>query len=259
MAQAEVVMPSTYVVLPTYNERENLRDLASALFSLEVPGLKLLVIDDASPDGTGEIADQLATENPARVEVIHREGKLGLGTAYCLGFATALQRGADSVIQMDADFSHPAAVIPDMLQTLGSSDVAIGSRYVQGGGLDPAWPICRKILSWGANQYIRRILGLQISDITTGFVAYRSSALAAIDVNRIGSSGFIFQAEVKSALHQAKLRMTEVPFIFMNRRAGKSKIGPAIMFEALWKVWQIRLRQFMASKKPARATVHAHR
>jgi dolichol-phosphate mannosyltransferase len=244
-------MTTCYVVVPTYNEYENLRRLADELLDLPVENLRLLVVDDSSPDGTGELAETLTLECPGRVEVLHRPGKQGLGTAYCDGFAKALESGADFIVEMDADFSHPTALVPAMVSALADRDVVVGSRYTRGGGLDPKWPLHRKTLSRAANKYIRFVLGLPIADITTGFAAYRRSALMQLDFASMGSSGFLFQAEIKLNLHRLGLRIQEVPFVFMNRRAGKSKIGPGIMLEALWKVWLLRFSKTHAVRPTA--------
>ena len=244
---------TSYVVLPTYNEGDNLRQLSEVLLSLDVPDLRVLVIDDASPDGTGDLADALASEHPGRVEVIHRAGKQGLGSAYRLGFATALERGADFIIQMDADLSHPPSLIPQMLDALKQCDVVVGSRYTKGGGLDPKWPLRRKLLSWAANSYIRLVLGLPVSDVTTGFCGYTRKSLQEVDLQSIRCTGFVFLAELKYACHRLDLQMEELPFVFNNRLLGESKMSLAIVIEALWKVWMLRLtprRARLASNSP---------
>ncbi len=239
-------MTTSYVVLPTYNERDNLQRLIEVLLGFDVPGLKILVIDDASPDGTGDVADALAVEHTGYVEVIHRAGKLGLGTAYCDGFTAALERGADFVVQMDADLSHPPSLVPEMLAALTRCDVVAGSRYTQGGGLDPSWPLRRRLLSRAANAYLRTVLGIPVSDVTTGFCAYSRSALLNIDFRAMRCKGFVFLAELKYACHRLGFRTEEIPFVFNNRLLGESKLNRAIVFEALWKVWMLRL----TSSKP---------
>ena len=244
-------MTTCYVVVPTYNEYDNLRRLVEHLLSLDIEDLKVIVVDDASPDGTGQLADTLAREHAGRVDVLHRAGKQGLGTAYCEGFTLALERGAGHIVQMDADLSHPPGLIPTMISALETCDVVVGSRYTRGGGLDSDWPLYRKLMSWAANNYFRRVLGLPIADITTGFVAFRSSALAQLELTKVGSSGFFFLAEVKLTCHRLGFRIREVPFIFMNRTAGKSKIGLGIMLEAMWKVWWLRFSRTHAVRPTA--------
>ncbi len=233
---------TTYVVLPTYNERENLRPLAEALLALPVPGLRLLVVDDASPDGTGQLAEELASQHPGRVEVLHRAGKRGLGTAYAQGFALALERGADYVVQMDADFSHPPEVVPALLAALAEHDVAIGSRYTRGGGTDPRWTWRRKLISRSANLYARLVLGLPLADVTGGFKAFRRQVLEAINLESLHATGFGFQVEVNYRCHRLGFRLAEVPFVFQERRWGRSKIGLGMVLEALWKLWYLKLR-----------------
>jgi dolichol-phosphate mannosyltransferase len=233
---------TTYVVLPTYNERGNLRPLVEALLGLAVPGLRVLVVDDASPDGTGQLAEELAAEHAGRMEVLHRSGKHGLGTAYCRGFALALERGADCVVQMDADFSHPPEVVPALLATLSDHDVAIGSRYTRGGGTDPRWTRRRRLISRSANLYARLVMGLPIADVTGGFKAYRRHVLEAVDLKSLQTTGFGFQVEVNYRCHRLGFRMSEVPFVFQERRWGRSKIGLGMVIEAGWKVWYLRLR-----------------
>jgi len=230
-----------YVVLPTYNERENLTPLVERLLSLPVPGLRVLVVDDASPDGTGELAEELARRYPGRVEVIHRPGKQGLGTAYCQGFALALQRGADCVVQMDADFSHPPELVPRLLAALEEHDVAVASRYAPGGGLDPRWPWRRRLISRLANLYARLVLGLPLADVTGGFKAFRREALERAGLTTARTAGFGFQAEMNYRCHRAGLRLVEVPFVFQERRWGRSKIGLGMAVEGVWTLLCLRL------------------
>lgn len=231
-----------YVVVPTYNERGNLRPLMQALLGLDVPGLRVLVVDDASPDGTGELADELAAQYPGRVEVLHRPGKAGLGAAYRHGFAVALERGAGAIVQMDADFSHPPELVLALLAALRDAEVAIGSRYTRGGGTDPRWSRRRQLISRLGNLYARLVLGLPTADVTGGFKAIRREGLAAIPLDNLYSAGFGFQIEVNFLCHRLGFRTVEVPFVFRERRWGRSKIGPGIILEALWKLWYLRWR-----------------
>jgi dolichol-phosphate mannosyltransferase len=234
---------TVYVVVPTYNEADNLAALAEHLLALEVPGLKLLVVDDASPDGTGDIADELARAHPGQIEVMHRTGKLGLGTAYVAGFRHALAAGADYVVQMDADFSHSPAYVPRLLEEARRYDVVVGSRYVAGGSTDKRWSVWRYLLSWWANQcYSRLILGLNVRDATAGFKCFRRQVLEAIDLNGVGSSGYIFQVEMAYLCERLGFRVLEVPIHFEDRRIGKSKMSIPVKLEAAWRVWQIKWR-----------------
>lgn len=225
------------VVIPTYNEAENLPRLAAALFALPVSDLHLLVVDDNSPDGTGQIAEDLAQQYPGRVNVLHRQGKLGLGTAYISGFKLALSQGADAVCQMDADFSHPVEKIPELLKTLETCDVALGSRYIPGGGLDHNWPMWRKALSTFGNVYARLILRTPIRDMTGGFRLWRRGALLAMPLERVRSNGYAFQVEMAYIAHKLGFHFTEVPFYFADRHWGESKMSLHIQREAAVRVW----------------------
>lgn len=233
----------TTVVIPTYNEAENLPALVQALLSLPVGDLRVLVVDDASPDGTGELAEALSRQEPQRVQVLHRPAKLGLGTAYIAGFRQALADGADVIVQMDADFSHSPEDIPRLLEALADCDVAVGSRYVAGGRLDERWSWWRFLLSWWANSvYARFILGLKVRDATAGFKAWRRSALEAIDLEAIRSNGYVFQVEMAYVAQRLGLRVREIPIYFEDRRIGRSKMSVPIKLEAAWRVWDIRRR-----------------
>src|SRR5579862_6141847 len=191
----ESCMSNVLVVVPTYNEAENLPRLAKEIFALPVEGIELLVVDDNSPDGTGKIADELA--NGGRVHVIHRTGKLGLGTAYVMGFQWAIDHGANIIIQMDADFSHSPSYIPQMVEKLKDCDAVIGSRYTKGGKLDERWSVGRRLLSWWANSvWVRGILHTPVKDNTGGFRAWRRTTLVGLDLDRIRSNGYIFQVEI---------------------------------------------------------------
>ncbi len=185
----------TTIVIPTYNEAENLPKIVEAVFALPVD-IDILVVDDNSPDGTGEIAEKLKTETNGKVQVMHRKGKLGLGSAYIQGFHQAIRNGADFIGQMDADFSHPIEKLPEMLQTLNSCDFVLGSRYVKGGSLDEKWPAWRKGLSGFGNFYARTILGMKIRDVTGGYRLWRKETLNAMPLERVRSNGYIFQVEM---------------------------------------------------------------
>ncbi len=228
------------VVIPTYNEAENLPKLVSALFELPFENLRLLVVDDHSPDGTGQIADELAAARPERIAVIHRAGKLGLGSAYVTGFRRALADGAEAVAQMDADFSHPPEKLVELHQALQSCDVALGSRYVPGGSLDRQWPLWRKGLSAWGNFYARTILGLKVRDVTGGFRLWRREALSGMPLERIKSNGYSFQVEMLYLAHLLGCCFIEVPIYFADRRWGQSKMSFRIQREAAIRVWQLR-------------------
>lgn len=223
------------VVIPTYNEAENLPELVSALFELPLE-LKILIVDDNSPDGTGVVADELARRD-SRVRVLHREGKLGLRSAYLNAFRLILDEGADAVLQMDADFSHDPAKIPEMVRKLESFDMVLGSRYVTGGSVDERWPLWRKGLSAFGNFYARTILGLPPSDVTTGFRLWRAETLSGMPFDRILSSGYVFLVEMAYLTHCLEYRIGEVPIYFAERRSGKSKMSFKIQAEAALRVW----------------------
>ncbi len=227
---------SLTVVIPTYNEAENLPKLVSALFDLGLD-LKVLVVDDNSPDGTGQAADQLALEHRGRVAVIHRPGKLGLGSAYIQGFRHALEAGAQVVAQMDADFSHPPQILPMLVNALEHCDVALGSRYIPGGSVDLEWPAWRKGLSAFGNLYARLILHLPVRDATGGFRAWRCEALSGMPLQRIKSNGYAFQVEMTYVAHRLGYSFQEIPFYFADRQWGHSKMSFRIQREAAVRVW----------------------
>lgn len=241
------------VVIPTYNEAENLPRMTQVLFDLPVEDLRLLVIDDGSPDGTGEIADRLAAEHPEKFQVIHREGKLGLGTAYLTGFRWALDHGAGVIIQMDADFSHDPEVIPELISALEKSDVAIGSRYVEGGALDERWPFWRQGLSAFGNIYARTILGMAVKDLTGGYRAWSRETLSAIPLDRVKSEGYAFQVEMIYLAHLLGFEIQEVPIYFSERVEGESKMSLTIQAEAALRVWSI-LFEYADLRRKARAS-----
>jgi dolichol-phosphate mannosyltransferase len=242
-------MPQITVVIPTYNEADNLKAITEAVFALEIPDLNLLIVDDASPDGTGDIADVLAQQYPGRFQVIHRAGKGGLGTAYVAGFRQALRQGAEFIIQMDADFSHSPHYLPEFLRLGQEYEVVVGSRYIRGGQLDVRWEWGRWFLSWWANAiWTRLILGLKTKDSTAGFKCWQSSALEQIDLDTIRSNGYVFQVEMCYASERLGLRIKEVPIYFEDRRIGQSKMSIPIKLEAAWRVVEIRTRYSLARK-----------
>lgn len=239
------------VVVPTYNEAENISKLVAALFSLQIPNLEVLVVDDLSPDGTGQIVDRLMPSYTGRLHVRHRSGPRGLGLAYLDGFKWALARGADAVVQMDADFSHSPTYLPRFLSLLQEYEVVVGSRYVVGGQLDRDWEAGRVILSAWANLYARGILRMKTLDVTAGFKCWRRSALEAIDLGRVGSNGYVFQVEMAYLCERLGLRVLEVPIYFEDRRIGKSKMSIPVKIEAAWRVWQVWLRHRRTRPLPA--------
>lgn len=233
----------TTVVIPTFNEAENLRALTTALLKLPISDLDILVVDDESPDGTGELADALSREFAPRVKVLHRPAKSGLGTAYLQGFTLAMQNGADYIVQMDADFSHSPDYLPQFVNAIDKVDVVVGSRYVRGGRLDERWSFGRYLLSWWANSvYVRLILGLRVNDATAGFKLWRRSALEKIDLSRVRANGYVFQVEMAYLSEQNGLRILEYPIYFEDRRIGHSKMDMRVKWEAASRVWEIRSR-----------------
>lgn len=230
------------IVIPTYNESENLPILVTELSALGIDGLGFVIVDDGSPDGTGEVADRLATEFDGVFEVIHRERKQGLGRSYIAGFKKALELGAEQIVQMDADLSHPPAEILPMLKALDDADVVTGSRYAPGGGVDPTWNFLRRQISHWGGVGIRFVLGLKVKDSTSGFKAFRRSALETIGIDRLTLSGYGFQAEVTYRAQKAGLKIVEHPFTFMDRTAGKSKMSAGIAIEAIYRLILIRIR-----------------
>ncbi|MFF3067799.1 polyprenol monophosphomannose synthase [Kitasatospora sp. NPDC057904] len=235
--------PKVVVVVPTYNERENLPVLAGLLAQLPVPNLHLLVVDDNSPDGTGELADKLAAGADGRIGVLHRTEKDGLGRAYLAGMARALDEGADVVVQMDADLSHPATAIPEMVRTLltGDTAVVLGSRYVPGGSTASEWPWHRKALSAWANFYVNTILGLGVRDATAGFKAWRADTLRAIDLPTVQSNGYSFQVEMNYRVVKRGMTIREVPIRFEERVEGASKMSIGVQVESALAPWKLRL------------------
>ena len=236
-------MPQSIIVTPTYNERENLPQLVYHIFEMS-NSAQVLVVDDHSPDGTGAVADELAAQT-ARVHVLHRAGKLGLGTAYIEGFRWALAQDADYIFSMDADLSHDPQYLPAFWEALQTYDVVTGSRYLHGVSV-VNWPIRRLILSVWANMYVRRMTGLHVNDCTSGFVAYRRHVLEAIQFETIRSEGYAFLIEMKYRAQQLGFTLGEVPIIFVDRRMGASKLSQRVMIEAFWLPWRLaaaRLRR----------------
>ncbi|MCA1826713.1 MAG: polyprenol monophosphomannose synthase [Myxococcales bacterium] len=225
----------TCVILPTYNERDNLPEIALAILK-SAPQADVLVVDDNSPDGTGALADDLAAKHP-RIKVLHRARKEGLGRAYLAGFAKALAEGYGRIVEMDADFSHDPAVLPRLLAT--DADLVLGSRYVEGGGT-LNWGLGRRLLSKGGSLYARTILGIPIRDLTGGFKCFRREVLESIDLPSVRSSGYAFQIELTYRTLKRGFTVREIPIVFADRRVGKSKMSRAIVAEALWMVWKIR-------------------
>lgn len=231
-------MSQALIVVPTYNEHDNVRGIAERLLAA-LPGTEVLFVDDHSPDGTGVLLDELAAAQP-RLHVMHRAGKLGLGSAYLEGFGWGLARGFDYLFELDADGSHDPKYLPQMLALAeDGADVVVGSRYVPGGGTEN-WGIGRKILSRGGSFYARTILGVELRDITAGFICWRRAALEAIDLSTVTSNGYSFQIEMKYRALGKNLRVVETPIVFVDRRVGQSKMSRAIFVEALFKVWGLR-------------------
>lgn len=243
--------------MPTYNERENLEAMAGRVRS-SVPGADLLVVDDNSPDGTGDLADKLADED-SHIRVLHRSGKNGLGAAYIAGFRWALEQGYGAMVEMDADGSHQPEQLPALLKALSGTDLVIGSRYVPGGKL-VNWPRSREILSRGANTYSRLMLGIKLRDVTGGYRVYRATTLEAIGLDDVESQGYCFQVDLSLRALRAGMTVTEVPITFVERTHGASKMSRAIVLEALWQVtrWGLAAR-WRAVRRLGSAREGSHR
>jgi dolichol-phosphate mannosyltransferase len=242
------------VVLPTYNERDNLEPIVQAILA-QAPDLDVLVVDDASPDGTGQLAERLAARTPGqRVHVLHRAGKLGLGTAYVAGFAWALARGYEHVFEMDADFSHDPADLLRLREAVraGRGDVAVGSRWVGDGGTRN-WSVLRTCISRGGSLYARLLLGVPVHDLTSGFKCFSRRVLEALDLETLRSNGYAFQVEVNHRCHRLGFRVAEVPIVFVDRRVGHSKMGAHIVLEAMLVVLRLRLQSLVPGHAPAAA------
>lgn len=227
------------VIIPTYNERENIERLVPMVLAQD-PRLDVLIIDDASPDGTGEVAERMSAEDP-RVQVLRRPGKLGLGTAYLEGFRRGLEQGYAYLFEMDADFSHDPAHLPQFLEAIEKYDVVLGSRYLEGRVTVVNWPIGRLLLSYFANIYARIVTGLPIADATGGYKCFRREVLEAIDLDRVESEGYSFQIEMSFRAWKKGFRIGEIPIVFADRDVGESKMSRRIIWEAVWRVWKLRL------------------
>jgi dolichol-phosphate mannosyltransferase len=240
--------PNIVVVLPTYNEADNLAAIIGELLALDLSGLEILVVDDASSDGTGAIADILVERHPDQIHVMHRSGVRGLGTAYISGFRYALDRGANLIVQMDADFSHSPSYVPQLAAATKDYDVVVGSRYVSGGGTDDRWSWWRALLSWWANLYARLILGVTVKDATAGFKCWRRATLEGIGLGRVRSNGYVFQVEMAYLTEKLGYRFLELPIYFEDRRIGQSKMTVPVKVEAALRTWQLRWRHRNAGR-----------
>jgi dolichol-phosphate mannosyltransferase len=229
---------SALVIVPTYNERENIPRLIPEILSRD-PRLEVLVVDDNSPDGTGDLVAEMAAEEP-RLHILRRAGKLGLGTAYLDGFRWGLDRSYDCLFEMDADFSHDPAHLPKFLEAIDSYDVVLGSRYLHGRVTVVNWPISRLLLSYFANVYARWVTGLPLADATGGFKCFRREVLQAIALDRVESNGYAFQIEMSFRAWKKGFRLGEIPIMFVDRDIGESKMSKKIVREAVWRVWRLR-------------------
>ncbi len=238
------------VIVPTYDEAENLPRMVSALFALPLD-LEVLIVDDNSPDGTGRIADSLAANHPGRLNVIHREGKLGLASAYLLAFRSYFDKPVDAIAHMDCDFSHDPAVLVEMSRLIQNCDVVFGSRYIPGGSTDDRWPFWRKALSAWGNFYARGILKLPIRDVTGGFRMWRRETLESLPLERVKSNGYIFTVEMAYLTYINGFKICETPIYFADRRWGKSKMSFRIQAEAAIRVWSVLWNyRKLRSKRP---------
>jgi dolichol-phosphate mannosyltransferase len=232
------------IIIPTYDERENLVELLGRIFAQNLP-TEVLIVDDNSPDGTGILAGEIAAADP-RVHVMHRAGKMGLGSAYVAGFRWALDRDYDAVFEMDADFSHNPDSLGEFLRELEKADLVLGSRYLHGVTV-VNWPLSRLILSYSANVYSRIITGMRVKDLTGGYKCFRRQVLEAIDWSRVGSDGYAFQIEITFKAWRKGFRIKEIPIMFVDRRAGSSKMSRKIVREAVWMVWRLRLLDLLGA------------
>jgi dolichol-phosphate mannosyltransferase len=228
-----------WLVLPTYNEAGNIEPFIEAVEAVAPGSMRILVVDDSSPDGTGEIADRIAARNP-KVSVLHRTAKEGLGPAYVAGFRRALDEGAGLVLEMDSDFSHDPTHLPRLLEAAERADLVIGSRYVPGGGVSN-WGLLRRAISRGGSTYARLVLGVEVKDLTGGFKCFRREVLEAIDLDRIDAKGYAFQIEMTYQAIRRGFSVVEVPIVFRDRQVGSSKMSSAIVAEAIWRVPLLRL------------------
>jgi dolichol-phosphate mannosyltransferase len=226
------------VIIPTYNERENITRIVSAVLTKD-PRLEMLIVDDGSPDGTGDIVENIGKENN-RVHLLRRPRKMGLGTAYIAGFKWSLERGYEYTFEMDADFSHDPAHLPHFLRAVETADLVLGSRYIGGKVTVVNWPISRLLLSYFANRYARWVTGLKLWDATGGFKVYRRTVLQAINLDDVRSNGYAFQIEMSFRAWRKGFRIVEIPIVFVDRTEGTSKMSKAIVREAVWMVWRLR-------------------
>lgn len=234
-------MPKVFIIIPTYNEKDNIEPLIRKILSLNINNLKIIVVDDSSPDGTGEIVEKIK-ENEPRLEIVHRSGRMGLGTAYIEGFKKALNSGAEYIFEIDADFSHDPLAIPFFLEKIIQVDLVLGSRYVWGGKIKN-WNLFRRLISYLGNLYARFILSLPFKDLTGGFKCYKRGVLEAIDLEKLDSEGYVFQIETTYFAYKKGFKIKEIPIIFTERKQGRSKFNIKIFLEAFWKVLVLRFKK----------------
>jgi dolichol-phosphate mannosyltransferase len=251
-------MPEVTVCIPTYNEAENLPLMVEALLNLPVNNLRVLVIDDNSPDGTGAIANLLAAQHTGRMTVLHRREKAGFGSACIAGFKRAIAMNADYIIQMDADFSHQPEYIPQMVSAAKFNDLVVASRYIPKGSVDESWSVFRKFLSWFANSvYVKTILHIPVHDATSGFRLWRRQTLIGLDLDRTSSNGFVFQVETAYMACRLGYRIAEIPIHFPDRKRGISKMSPRIQAEAALRVWELRRHHHVLTPKMRRTQAYS--
>ena len=238
------------VIIPTYNEKENIRNIIEAVLGLTGHQFDVLIVDDNSPDGTGDIVDSIIAERPDRVNILKRPGKQGLGTAYIAGFKWAIDHLYEYIIEMDADFSHPVEKLPELQAACatGGADVAVGSRYLTGVNV-VNWPMGRMLMSYFASAYVRIITGMDVRDTTAGYVCYRREVLQSINLDKVEFKGYAFQIEMKFTAHCMGFKIKEVPIVFVNRVLGTSKMNSSIFFEALWGVIKLRWDSIFNKKR----------
>lgn len=230
---------SIKIVIPTFNESENIVKIIPAILSQPLPEIGVLIVDDNSPDGTGDIVEKMKLDYPGKIDCLHRQGKQGLGTAYIAGFKWCIEHGYDFIGQMDADFSHPVEKLAALYETIQNYDMVIGSRYVAGGKLDETWPFWRKLLSGFGNFYARTILGMKIRDVTGGFKLWRKTTLQGLPLDKIKSNGYVFQVEMNYTTSKLGYRIAEIPIYFAERRLGMSKMSFKVQYEAAIRTWKL--------------------
>ncbi len=230
---------SIKVVIPTYNEAENIVKIIPAILSQPLPEIGVLIVDDNSPDGTGDIVEKMKADYPGKIDCLHRQGKQGLGTAYIAGFKWCIEQGYDYIVQMDADFSHPVEKLNELYATIKDYDFVIGSRYVKGGSLDETWPLWRKVLSGFGNFYARTILSMKIRDVTGGFKMWRRTTLQGLPLDTIKSNGYVFQVEMNYTATKLGYRVKEIPIYFAERKLGASKMSFKVQYEAAIRTWKL--------------------